>query len=228
MSYLNPGIDTGHIIKDAFNSRSLKKVVQDTPETLRDSLVESGTLPKNATAADAIKWQQLQIHSPRERIPFLIKETIYDQIDLEYVRDACRKATQDQLFEYLGIKRDGDTIDHYGWPQKRFSFKAVGIDEEKLLDGIKTIAGDCDLRGSELKSLGNVENVGNLYLPYFTKVEDLSGLKDVKSATWRNVFDKEETEDMFRGLNLNTDTKFLPDDSMYKESCSSYLSAFNR
>lgn len=89
----------------------------------------------------------------------------------------------ENVFCYLGIDVEKDkngflTISEYKQPNPIFSFKDVGIDEEKLFAKVKKIKGNADFVGSSLKSLGSLEYVGgNLVLG--SQIMDLGDLKEV-------------------------------------------------
>lgn len=89
----------------------------------------------------------------------------------------------ENIFWYLciDVEKDKDgflTISEYKQPNQIFSFKDVGIDEEKLFAKVKKIKGDANFVGSSLKSLGNLEYVGgNLVLG--SQILDLGNLKEV-------------------------------------------------
>ena len=95
-------------------------------------------------------------------------------------------------------------ISHYGWPYISYSFQAAGIDEEKLLEGVTCIDGNCNLTGSSLKNLGDVKSVcGSLTIPLFGKLEDLSNVEYIGRNINIDVENQEDAVKKIKELNLN-------------------------
>lgn len=121
--------------------------------------------------------------SDYNEIPF--QKPVYTTDTIDKIRKYCKGKSSDEIFEAMGINVSYDddgskAISHYAWPNEAYSFEAAGIDEGKLLEGVKHIKGYCDLSGSSLKNLGEVESIdGTLFIPFFTKLKDLSSVKHV-------------------------------------------------
>lgn len=152
-----------NMIRDVRNSRNMRYMVKE-----EDARKKNG---------------KIVYMSDYKEIPF--QKPVYTTDTIDKIRKYCKGKTSDEIFEAMGIKVSYDddgskSISHYAWPNEAYSFKAAGIDENELLKGVKHIKGYCDLSGSSLKNLGEVETIdGTLFIPLFTKLEDLSSVKHV-------------------------------------------------
>ncbi|MBR2068289.1 MAG: hypothetical protein IJ877_00875 [Candidatus Gastranaerophilales bacterium] len=189
MSLIHPGIDSGHIKQQALRARNL------------------GSLSREEDAFRAMHTQgKIEITQPVVTTPF--DRVIYDKKTIEEIKDFCKDKAPDEIHEAMHTKvfhlsNGKKVLSRYGWINQAYSFKSAGIDEEALLKDVVAILGDCNLTGSELKSLGEVENIhGRLTVPYFTKLQDLSSLKSVGAikATTENV---QDTIELLKRLNFN-------------------------
>lgn len=94
------------------------------------------------------------------------------------------------IFEHLGVnpymdKKGYIIIDKYG-ESEQFKIKNLGINEEKLFDGVSQIIRNGDFRKSSLTSLKNLKMVrGNLYLNE-SKIDNLGNLRSVGRHVYLN------------------------------------------
>ena len=186
MSYFHPGIDSRHIIKSAMNSKSL------------------GHLSREEDNFQYLRKVEPSDYRHTQRVFVLANKE-----DLENLRNKCKNKSPDEIFNLLGIKveqnKDGSkSISHYCWPYGSYSFSSAGIDEEKLLEGVTEIKGDCDLTSSKLKNLGDVSSIyGNLTIPLFTQLEDLSNIKDIYGNIICDTENANDAIDLIKKLKLN-------------------------
>ena len=88
------------------------------------------------------------------------------------------------ILSYFGHKVEEDengklTIDNYAQPMPDYSFSDLGIKENDLFKDIKHVKGNVNLNGSNVTSLGNLENIdGNLCL-WGVILESFGNLKRV-------------------------------------------------
>lgn len=190
MSLIHPVCDTRHIIRMAMNNKSLATLAaeEDMAKLLKDShtSIEYHTQPK----------------PPYKRI-LLTKE------DLQNFKHLIKGKSNDEIFDTLGIRvsyneNGSKSISHYKWPFNSFSFSAAGIDEEKLLDGVTEIQGYCDLTGSSLENLCSVKRIrGDLVIPLFTKLKDLSGVQQIDRNIICSAENIEDTKDVIKKLKIS-------------------------
>ena len=166
MSITKPGFDTHYIIQKAMNSKSLATLSKEEDEYQARL---NGTKPE-------ISYKEI-------KTPF--DKPVYNKQTIQEIKEYCKDKTPDEILEAMGIKvyygtKGEKYLSHYKWPNVAYSFKAAEIDEEKLIEGVTGILGNCDLTGSYLKSLGEISTIGgNLTIPLYSKLEDLSSLKSV-------------------------------------------------
>ena len=164
MSLVNPGIDSGHIKKLALTARNL------------------GSLSREEDAYRA-RYTSKTVKNPRTfeyKTPF--EKPVYTDDVLNEIKKFCKDKSADEIHEAMGKTvqyfRNGKKmiIGDYGWPLNHSgSFKRIGVDEKELLKDVVVINGNCDLISSELETLGEVKEItGRLYIPYFTKLKDVS------------------------------------------------------
>ncbi len=193
MSLIKPGCDTRHIIQQAMNSKSL------------------ATLAEESSTYEARKGEPIDVKSELEGCQRPIR-ALYSKSDLENFRYICKGKTPDEIFEKLGIRveynKDGSkSISHYCWPFGGYCFKAAGIDEEKLLEGVTEIKGRCDLKGSELKNLAEVKKIGgNINIPLFTKIEDLSSIEYIGGDICCDAEDNADVLKLMKKIKLTPQT----------------------
>ncbi len=189
MSIINPGTDSAHIIAKAMKAKTLTTLSKE-----QDALKAGG---------------KVGVRNSAEENPF--QKFIYTADTIKEIKNYCKDKTPDEILKAMGIEVHYDakgtkSISHYGWPRDTFSFAEAGIDEKELLKDVKYISGHCDLTGSRLKNLGSVEAIsGVLYIPFFTKLEDLSSVKYV-GAVECNGENAEDISKLFKKLNFNPKT----------------------
>ncbi len=193
MSITFPGYDTRHIIQKAMNSKSLQTLAKE----------EDAYQAQLAYQRDNI---QRQPEPKQKSLPLILTKD-----DINSLRIALAGKSADEIFAKLGIDVEYDkngkkTISHYKWPFQCFNFKAAGINEAELLKDVVRIKGNCNLTGSYAKNLGAVRFIGgDLRIPLFGELEDLSGVKYIGHHV---ICDAEHTEDSIKRikqLKLNPD-----------------------
>ena len=100
------------------------------------------------------------------------------------LKDAIENNNVKTIYNYFGIdvKEDKDgylTISEYRQPSIDYTFKDLGIDENKLFEKVKTINGSADFSNSQITDLGNLETInGNAYFSN-SQITDLGNLKTI-------------------------------------------------
>ncbi len=190
MSLIHPACDTRHIIRMAMNNKSL------------------ATLAEEEDMAKYLKDNNLSIQYHTQPTP-VHKRILCSKDDLQNLKCLLQGKSNDEIFDLLGIKVEynengSKSISHYKWPFNSFSFSAAGIDEEKLLDGVTEIQGYCDLTGSSLENLCSVKRIrGDLVIPLFTKLKDLSGVKQIDRNIICSAENIEDTKDVIKKLKIS-------------------------
>ena len=192
MSIDRPGIDTRHIIQMAMKAKTLKTLSKEEDE-----------FQAKQSGVNNI------IHLFDYKTPF--QKPVYTKDTIKEIKEYCKDKTPDEILDAMGIKvsydYNGDKrLSHYGWPGNAYSFETAGIDENALLKDVKHITYYCDLTGSGLKNLGKVETIGGaLFIPYFSKLEDLSSVKYVGTVD-SNAESAEDISELFKRLNFHPQT----------------------
>ena len=190
MSLIHPACDTRHIIRMAMNNKSL------------------ATLAEEEDMAKYLKDNNLSIQYHTQPTP-VHKRILCSKDDLQNLKCLLQGKSNDEIFDLLGIKVEynengSKSISHYKWPFNSFSFSAAGIDEEKLLDGVTEIQGYCDLTGSSLENLCSVKRIrGDLVIPLFTKLKDLSGVQQIDRNIICSAENIEDTKDVIKKLKIS-------------------------
>lgn len=190
MSLIHPACDTRHIIQRAMKSKTLP------------------TLAEEEDMAKYLKDNNLSIQYHTQPTP-VHKRILCSKDDLQNLKCLLQGKSNDEIFDLLGIKVEynengSKSISHYKWPFNSFSFSTAGIDEEKLLDGVTEIQGYCDLTGSNLENLCSVKRIrGDLIIPLFTKLKDLSGVQQIGRNIICSAENIEDTKDVIEKLNIN-------------------------
>lgn len=212
MSFIHPAADTRHIIQKAMNSKSLATLSEE------EDAYQAALKQDKTNTPD----------SSRKGLPAL-----YTKEDLVNFKLKCRNKTPDEIFELLGIEVTYDSegkksISSYQWPYASYSFQAAGIDEEELLKNVTTIRGNCNLKGSYLKNLGEVKSIGgSLTIPIYSQAEDLSSVQYIGGDISCSTESKEDAIKLIRKLKLNpkffhghinagTDSRFFMYQRLYK------------
>lgn len=108
------------------------------------------------------------------------------------LKEAIKKNDVKKIYNYFGQKVEEDkdgylTISKYGQPSKDYTFKDLGIDENKLLEKVKRIEGDADFSNSQATDLRNLEYIGWCANFRNSQVVDLKNLKHIGiDADFRN------------------------------------------
>lgn len=108
------------------------------------------------------------------------------------LKEAIKKNDVKKIYNYFGTKVEEDkdgylTISKYGQPSKDYTFKDLGIDENKLLEKVKRIEGDADFSNSQATDLRNLEYIGWCANFRNSQVVDLKNLKHIGiDADFRN------------------------------------------
>lgn len=207
----NIGCNAGHIIRSAVNCKTLATLGEEEntlhPQTYNYEITDyDREVLRRLDQIAHINAQKI-IHTPirkKEKKSTFTLTTKKDLINL-------KKEFSDSgaVRDILGIKRYGKmpgfigVLSHYGWPFEKYSFQEAGIDERRLLALIDEIDGDCDLTASSLKDLRKVKKIGgNLIVPYFTKLEDLSSLEEVGGKIVCETEDPQDGYEKLKSLNL--------------------------
>ena len=88
------------------------------------------------------------------------------------------------IYRYFGINaKEGKTgyltISEYKQPSKDYTFKDLGIDENKLIEKVKSINGNANFRNSMLTDLSNIKYInGNAFFGH-SQVSNLGNLKSI-------------------------------------------------
>lgn len=193
MSLTFPSSDTRHIIQKAMNSKSLTTLSKE----------EDAYQAQIAAQRDNVLKQP----EPKSKsLPLILTKD-----DIESLRIALAGKSADEIFEKLGIDVEYNghgkkVISHYKWPFECFNFKSAGINEAELLKDVVQIKGDCNLTGSYVKNLEDVEFIGgNLTIPLFGELEDLSGVKYIGRHVICNTEHLEDSIKRVKQLKLNPD-----------------------
>ena len=108
------------------------------------------------------------------------------------LKEAIKKNDVKKIYNYFGTKVEEDkdgylTISKYVQPSKDYTFKDLGIDENKLLEKVKRIEGDADFSNSQATDLRNLEYIGWCANFRNSQVVDLRNLKHIGiDADFRN------------------------------------------
>lgn len=108
------------------------------------------------------------------------------------LKEAIKKNDVKKIYNYFGKKVEEDkdgylTISKYGQPSEDYTFKDLGIDENKLLEKVKRIEADADFSNSQATDLRNLETIGWCANFRNSQVVDLRNLKSIgMDADFRN------------------------------------------
>ena len=88
----------------------------------------------------------------------------------------------EKIYRLFGLKvennkKDKLILSEYMQPDKNFTYKDLGIDENKLFKNVIKINGYANFRNSNLKSLSNLESIGNDADFRVSQITDLGHLK---------------------------------------------------
>ena len=213
------GINAGHVKQEALKAKSMSAFSNDTPQSLLRAYQSCGWLPLSATTKDALslkrslvskELEKAHISHEIERAKQLHPLAEPNNFTLDEIISMCKGKEPQEILRMLDIETQilpggRKELSEYLWKPYNYSFKLAEIDENKLLEGVESIKGVCDLSGSCLKNLGSVKSVGELILPTFTRIEDLSGLEHVGKIRVNELFRSSEICDIMNKLNLKPD-----------------------
>lgn len=172
MSLIKPGIDSGHIIKQAMNAKKL------------------GTLKTEEDTYQARKASKTQT---------IYNKT--SQFSLQD-KGKYTNSSPEEIFERAGIStkklQDGTlAISEYYKPHPWISYKDLDIQEEKLVANVSKVLGNFYLNDSSLKSTGGIKIVqGDISIPADTKMIDMSSIKEVFGSILIRANTKEEAKSL--------------------------------
>ena len=111
----------------------------------------------------------------------LEKEVIRIKSDL---KEAIESNDAARIYEYFGVEVEADksgllTISEYRQPLSDITYSDIGIDENKLLERVKTIKGNADFSDSLITDLGNLKLIGGNANFRYSQVIDLGQLKSI-------------------------------------------------
>ena len=119
-----------------------------------------------------------------------MKKAVLDE-EIEKVKkdlsEAIKNNDTKKIYGYFGIDTEEDedgylTISRYEQPSEDYTFKDLGIDENKLLEKVKTITGNADFVFSQVTNLSNLETIyGDAYFMN-SQVTNLSNLKTITGS----------------------------------------------
>ena len=95
---------------------------------------------------------------------------------------AIKENNQEEIFKAAGIetKRNPDgtlTISHYGQPDEGFTYKDLGIDENRLLQNITEIEGNADFIRSNATIVNDLKKIGHDANFMYSKIKSLNNLE---------------------------------------------------
>ena len=109
------------------------------------------------------------------------------------MKDAIKNNDVKTIYKHVGIDVEEDkegylTISEYRQPFKDYTFKDLGIDENKLFKKVKKIKGDGNFSDSQITDLGNLKTIGGN--AYFSKshitdlrnIESIGGSIDIRDS----------------------------------------------
>lgn len=100
------------------------------------------------------------------------------------IGDAIENKDTKTILEYFGhnVEEDEDgklTIDCYNQLKQNYSYSDLGIKENDLFKDIKQVKGNVNLNGSNVTSLGNLENIDGDLCLWSAKLESFGKLKRI-------------------------------------------------
>ncbi len=117
-----------------------------------------------------------------------IKSVERTHIEIKKIKKDLKEAIENNdvktIYKYFGIDvKEGKngylTISEYKQPSKDYTFKDLGIDENKLIEKVKTIKWDADFSDSEVTDLKNLEVIGGNADFRNSQVTDLGNLYNI-------------------------------------------------
>ena len=179
MSYLNPGIDTQHLINSAVNSHGLGSLgrIEDTYRLLNMS-------PEQF---DAYLRRMKKL---RESAPLCQTDETLVKLgsDVKQLKDGTKS-----------IEKFNS-----GWTQVKLKQMKSGFSEEDLLKNVSKVKGDCDLRGTTISDLSSLKKVGGtLTVDTASKLKSLSGIEEVLGSVMVHAKNESTAKEFLQSLGLN-------------------------
>ncbi len=124
----------------------------------------------------------------------VLRESLSHECYARYMQRLAAKQQKSPLWQPVddALTRLGYRVDYLedgtkqiekynsNWAQTKLKQWQKSSGEADLLQGVKRIAGDCDLRGTTLEDLSGLKSVGKtLILDTASPIKDLSGLKKI-------------------------------------------------
>lgn len=182
MSYIKPGIDRGHIVQSAVNSKSLG-YLSNIEDTARMRALQSKYTP----------------------------ETIKGMLERRYATPKQWSAF-DNVLTQLGVQVDYKegkrVLDTYksNWINAKIAQKGLKIDESALIRGAKEVAQDCDLRGTTLKNLADLKKIGgSLTIDSFSNFDKdcFSNLEEIGRSLFVHLKNAGDMTDVLKNIGLD-------------------------
>ena len=100
----------------------------------------------------------------------------------ETLSTVIKENNQEEIFKAAGIetKRNSDgtlTISHYGQPDEGFTYKDLGIDENRLLKNVTEIEGNADFIRSNATIANDLKKIGQDANFMYSKIKSLNNLE---------------------------------------------------
>ncbi len=188
MSYIHPGIDTRHIIKDAMNAKTLAEL----------SRIEDKASKKSLKYAKIEKAAEHSVFS--NKFPFRNENA---------AKEMVKGKTSDEILNLSGIqkkllKNGSFGITSYGQPSINYTYSDIGVKESDLIDGISVILGNCNLQNTSLKNTADIKAIkGDLSISASnSQLKDLSSIKEVQGSVFVHTDDKSKVIQTLKDLNF--------------------------
>lgn len=91
----------------------------------------------------------------------------------------------DAILKLAGIKvlrtKSGEKVlSGYQQPSQKLTYKDLGVDEEKLLKGVKAIKGDASFANSSLEKPGDIKIIMGDVILHSSKIQDMSNVGEIR------------------------------------------------
>ena len=105
------------------------------------------------------------------------------------MKDAIKNNDAKTIYKYFGIdaKEDKDgylTISEYNQPSCDYTFKALGINENKLFEKVKQIKGYANFYNSQITNLGNLKSIDGDADFCGSKITNLNKIETIDGNAW--------------------------------------------
>lgn len=132
-----------------------------------------------------IQEKNLKLHFNSKR-EFEDVEKLKKEVELikEDLKNAIENNDAKEIFKYFGFLKEEDsegflTLSKYKQPSQKYTFRNLGIDENKLFEKIKRIEGDVDFKNLQVKNLRNLKSIGGYANFENSSVTDLGNLTSI-------------------------------------------------